>query len=90
MAKASGLASLYSSFLAVFKKEFLHIRRDRATLITALTIPILGWVAKDTTSYGFPVSVHGPQRATDPYKPDAGDGHVEPGDRVLACLRLEQ
>lgn len=40
MAKAAGLASLYSSFLAVFKKEFLHIRRDRATLITALTIPL--------------------------------------------------
>lgn len=40
MAKPLGLASLYSSFLAVFKKEFLHIRRDRATLITALTIPL--------------------------------------------------
>jgi hypothetical protein len=26
----------------------------------ALTVPILGWVAKDTTSYAFPVSEHGP------------------------------
>ncbi len=29
-----------SSFLAVFSKEFVHIRRDRATLTIALTIPI--------------------------------------------------
>jgi hypothetical protein len=49
---------------------------------TALTVPILGWVAKDTTSYGFPVSVHGPQRATDPYKPDAGDGHGKDGKPI--------
>ena len=40
----------------------------------ALTIPLIGWVAKDTSSFGFPISVYGPQRAHDPYKPDAGDG----------------
>jgi hypothetical protein len=49
---------------------------------TALTVPILGWAAKDTSSYSFPVSVFGPQRATDPYKPDAGDGHG-PGGKPL-------
>lgn len=41
---------------------------------TALTLPMLGWVAKDTSSYAFPVAERGPQRAVDPYKPDAGDG----------------
>src|SRR5579859_3382140 len=29
-----------SSFVAVFKKEFVHMRRDRATLVIALAIPI--------------------------------------------------
>jgi hypothetical protein len=43
-------------------------------LASALTIPIIGWVAKDTQSVGFPASVYGPQRAHDPNRPDAGDG----------------
>jgi drug efflux transport system permease protein len=33
-------AGFLSSFIAVFQKEFVHIRRDRATLMIALTIPI--------------------------------------------------
>jgi hypothetical protein len=41
---------------------------------TALTVPLLGWVARDTRSNGFPVSELGPQRAVDPYRTDAGDG----------------
>jgi len=41
---------------------------------TALTVPILGHVARDTVSYAFPVSEHGAQRNHDPYLPDAGDG----------------
>ena len=32
--------AFWSSFVAVFQKEFVHIRRDRATLVIALTIPI--------------------------------------------------
>jgi hypothetical protein len=43
-------------------------------IATALTIPTLGWVAKDGASYSFPVSAFGPQRKTDPWNPDAGDG----------------
>lgn len=31
---------IWSSFLAILKKEFLHILRDRATMATALSIPI--------------------------------------------------
>jgi hypothetical protein len=41
---------------------------------STLTVPILGWVAKDKTSYSFPVSAVGPQEAVDPYKNDAGNG----------------
>ena len=31
---------LWSSFSAIFQKEFVHMRRDRATLVIALTIPL--------------------------------------------------
>ncbi len=31
---------MWSSFTAIFRKEFLHIRRDRATLIMAFSIPL--------------------------------------------------
>ena len=41
---------------------------------TALTIPTIGWVAKDTTSYGFPVSLHGPQQSVAPENHDMGNG----------------
>ncbi|HET7825413.1 MAG TPA: glycoside hydrolase family 44 protein [Anaeromyxobacter sp.] len=41
---------------------------------SALTVPMLGWVAKDATSYSFPVSALGPQQRTAPDLPDAGDG----------------
>ena len=31
---------MWSSFIAVFQKEFLHVRRDRGTLSVALAIPL--------------------------------------------------
>jgi ABC-2 type transport system permease protein len=34
------IGSFWSSFVAIFQKEFLHIRRDRATMVSALAIPI--------------------------------------------------
>jgi Glycoside hydrolase family 44 len=42
--------------------------------LAAITVPIMGWVAKDTTSASFPVSVVGPQEKTDPDHPDFGNG----------------
>jgi hypothetical protein len=39
----------------------------------AVVVPMLGWVAKDSVSSGFPVSKFGPQRKRDPDR-DAGDG----------------
>ncbi len=41
---------------------------------SALTVPTIGWVAKDSSSYGFPSSVFGPQKNQDPYRHDPGDG----------------
>jgi hypothetical protein len=46
---------------------------------TALTVPIIGWVAKDAVSYSFPVSVFGPQEATAPENPNAGNGKGKDG-----------
>lgn len=54
-------------------QKFLDESRQQRTT-SALTIPMIGWIAKDATSVGFPISSYGPQRAHDPYKPDAGDG----------------
>jgi hypothetical protein len=50
---------------------------------TALTVPMLGWVAKDASSLSFPVPVFGPQDATDPYKPEAGNGKQKGGKLLV-------
>jgi len=34
------MSRFWSSFVAILRKEFLHVLRDRATMITALSIPI--------------------------------------------------
>lgn len=49
----------------------------------AVVVPMLGWVAKDGSSVGFPRSAHGPQRKHDPYKAEAGDG-FDPSGKPLA------
>jgi hypothetical protein len=54
-------------------RRFLDDGRARGVK-SALTVPMLGWVAKDTTSYSFPVSAFGRQDAVDPYRADAGNG----------------
>ena len=52
----------------------------------AIVVPMLGWVAKDQTSVGFPRSKFPAQRKFDPYKAEAGDGFtpegtpLQPGD----------
>jgi hypothetical protein len=54
-------------------EEFLAENRAHGAE-TVLTVPILGWVAKDTTSYSFPVSSFGRQQATAPENADIGNG----------------
>jgi hypothetical protein len=63
----------YDSFLTENR------RRD---VKSALTVPTIGWVAKDGSSYSFPVSVFGPQKATAPDQPDAGNG-VAPDGKLI-------
>lgn len=46
---------------------------------TALTVPLLGWVAKDTKSYSFSTDVYGPQEDVDPDHPKAGNGKSPSG-----------
>ena len=45
----------------------------------ALTVPTIGWVAKDTTSYSYPVSVFGPQEQVASENPDMGNGKTKEG-----------
>jgi hypothetical protein len=40
----------------------------------AFTIPMIGWTAKDANACGFPTSRFPEQAATDPYRPDCGNG----------------
>ena len=54
-------------------EQFLD-ENARHGVATALTVPMLGWVAKDATSYSFPVSELGRQAQSAPDLPDAGNG----------------
>jgi Glycoside hydrolase family 44 len=54
-------------------RGFLDGNRERG-IKSALTIPMIGWVSKDTTSYSFPVAGFGKQQAVAPELPDAGNG----------------
>lgn len=58
-----------------------------------VTIPMIGWVAKDYESYSFSVKRFGPQKETDPSNADAGNGirpdgsfirNADPKDTSLA------
>jgi hypothetical protein len=48
----------------------------------SITVPMIGWVAKDTTSYSFPVSQFGPQRGLAPENKDMGDGVAPDGTLI--------
>jgi len=49
----------------------------------AITVPIMGWVAKDTKSASFLVSKVGPQEKTDPDHPDYGNGKKPDGKTLI-------
>jgi len=51
--------------------------------LAAITVPMMGWVSKDTSSASFPVSVFGPQDKTDPDHPDFGNGKKPDGKTLL-------
>jgi hypothetical protein len=62
-------------------RRFLDENRKQQ-LTTAFTVPMLGWVAKDATSYSFPVSAFGPQQATAPESGDIGNGIAPTGKPI--------
>lgn len=47
-----------------------------------ITIPTLGWVAKDNSSYSFPIRKYGEQKSTEPGHGDVGNG-IAKNDRVI-------
>ena len=51
-------------------------------IISALTVPTIGWVAKDAASTSFPVSQFGPQQATDPSNAEFGNGVTTAGRQI--------
>lgn len=53
--------------------RFMNENVERG-VVGALTVPMLGWVAKDTRAYAFPVAQFGAQQRTAPENPDAGNG----------------
>jgi Glycoside hydrolase family 44 len=63
-----------------------HLRTAQAARGTAyITVPMLGWVAKDNSSYSFPVKKHGPQKEADPANSDAGNGIRRDGTLIWAA-----
>jgi hypothetical protein len=59
------------------------IERNQGIGATAyITVPMIGWVAKDGSSYGFSVAKYGPQKATEPGHPDVGNGVKPDGANV--------
>jgi hypothetical protein len=62
-------------------RVFLDVNRERGAR-TALTLPLVGWVAKDTETYSFPVDHLGAQQFTDPALPNAGNGRSPDGKEL--------
>jgi hypothetical protein len=51
-------------------------------MVGVLSVPIMGWVAKDQTSFSFPVSAFGAQEKTDEWRKDAGNGKDKSGKEL--------
>ena len=47
-----------------------------------VTVPMLGWIAKDYNSYSYSVKKHGPQEEVDPVTGDAGNGKRKDGSLI--------
>ncbi len=49
----------------------------------SLTVPMIGWVARDNSAVGFPVSRFGPQQSVAPELPEAGNGYTMTGAPIV-------
>jgi hypothetical protein len=64
-------------------KSFIDTGLARKQAV-AITVPIIGWVAKDRSSYSFPVATFGGQKEVDPYHADIGNGVGANGKELRA------
>jgi len=61
--------------------NFLKTNQQRG-MKSALTVPMIGWVAKDTSSVSFPAAHFGQQKRMDPDVPGAGNGLSNSGEAL--------
>ncbi len=57
-------------------------RSYRSNSRVVISLPLVGYVAKDTTSNSFSIEKYGPQQKFDSYRPDAGNGVRPDGSPV--------
>jgi hypothetical protein len=62
--------------------ETFFAKNAEANRLNAVTVPMLGWVAKDVSSYSFSVKAFGAQQATDPGNADIGNGRSADGKKL--------
>lgn len=62
--------------------EKFFAKNQAAGRLNAVTVPMLGWVAKDESSYTFPVAKFGAQQSTDPQNADIGNGRSTDGKKL--------
>jgi Glycoside hydrolase family 44 len=62
-------------------EQFLS-ENEKHQVPSAVSVPTLGWVAKDAESFSFPVFDFGAQQQTDPEIPEAGNGKDTSGQPV--------
>ncbi|MEK7764719.1 MAG: glycoside hydrolase family 44 protein, partial [bacterium] len=59
-------------------------RNRKLGIETIVTLPTIGWVAKDNHSASFPVSKYGPQKRVEANHPDWGNGETPDGKPLTA------
>ena len=64
-------------------QQFLEENRQHQVQ-AAITLPMLGWVARDRVSYAYPVAAFGPQRRVAQQNADMGDGFTPAGEPLEA------
>ncbi len=64
---------------------YVDFLKDNAArgVASVLTVPTIGWVAKDTSSVGFPKSLLPEQASFDSWRPEAGNGMAKDGKTPL-------
>ncbi len=62
--------------------ETFFAKNQASGRLNAVTVPMLGWVAKDDSSFTFPVSKFGKQQSTDPANAEIGNGRSPDGKKL--------